>query len=140
MVSKEWWTERKLIVGLVIAILAALLPSCGGEEVDVTPPVISEIMASNVTESSATITWSTDEPAKGYVRYGCSFVSDTGSMSSLACKETDESTFHRVVLEEKSSSSTTAKLMWFRISAHDASGNIATTEEMSFTAATEGDC
>jgi hypothetical protein len=138
--------KRKLVVGLMIAILPALLPGCGGEEVDVTPPVISDITVSNITENSAAITWTTDEPAKGYLEYQCAFVAHMGSMSKLGHKETDESTFHRVVLEEKSSSSTTAKLMWFQISAHDASGNIATTEEMSFTAPPhpfcegEGDC
>jgi len=132
--------KRKLIVGLVVVVLAALLLGCDSEEVDKTPPVISDITVSNVTESSATITWTTDEPARGYLVYKCAFVSDTGAMSMLGRKETDESTFHRVVLEEKSSKGSSAKLLWFQVSAHDASGNIATSEEMSFCTATEGDC
>ena len=136
---------RQLAIASIIIILTVLLAGCGGEEVDNTPPVISDITVSNVTESSATITWTTDEPAKGYLKYQCAFVGHMGSMSMWGCKETDESTFHRVVLDE-TRSSTTAKLMWFQISAHDACGNIATTEEMSFTAPPhpfceeEGDC
>jgi len=131
--------KRKLIVGLVIAVLAVLLLGCDSEEVDVTPPVISDITVSNITEGktvynitecSATITWTTDEPAKGYLKYRCPGDGGEGiSQMVWDLKYTDESTFHRVVLEELPS----GKLCRFQVIAHDASGNIATSEEMSFT-------
>jgi len=115
--------QKRVIVGLVVAILAALLLSCDSE-VDVTPPVISEIMVSNIAENSATITWSTDEPTRGYLRYGCSF----DGMSLLSFKYSDESTFHIVVLDELRPD----EHYWFEVTATDASWNTATAEEGSF--------
>lgn len=37
---------------------------------DITPPVVSLVLASSITANSAVITWTTDEPALGYVNYG----------------------------------------------------------------------
>jgi len=115
--------QKRVIVGLVVAILAALLLSCDSE-VDVTPPVISEIMVSNIAENSATITWSTDEPTRGYLRYGCSF----DGMSRLSFEYSDESTSHIVVLDELRPD----EHYWFEVTATDASWNTATAEKGSF--------
>jgi len=131
--------KRKLIVGLMVAVLATLLLGCGDEEVDVTPPVISDITVSNFIEGktvynsaeiNVTITWTTDEPTKGYLKYRCPRDGDDGvsPIDGWDLKYTDESTFHRVVLEDLP-----CKLCWFHVIAHDASGNIATSEEMSVT-------
>src|SRR3989344_4035318 len=37
---------------------------------DITPPVVSSVTASSITSNSAIITWTTDEPATGFVNYG----------------------------------------------------------------------
>ena len=126
--------KRKLIVGLMIAVLATLLLGCDSEEVvevDVTAPVISDIIVSNITESSATITWTTDEPARGNVRWmrsgagvGVSFFEDT-----------EESTSHSVILEGLKPDT----VYCFRVIAKDASGNKATSEDRCFTTAIGGD-
>jgi hypothetical protein len=39
---------------------------------DLTPPVISDVTAINITETGATITWTTDEPATSQIEYGTS--------------------------------------------------------------------
>jgi len=41
--------------------------------VDSESPVLSDVMVANVTGSSAVISWNTNEPAKGYLRYGNAF-------------------------------------------------------------------
>ena len=37
---------------------------------DIIPPVVSSVTASSITSNSAIITWTTDEPATGFVNYG----------------------------------------------------------------------
>ena len=62
---------RKIALLVVALILTALLVGCAnGEEADKTPPVISSVLVANITETSATITWTTDEPATSQVEYG----------------------------------------------------------------------
>ena len=63
---------------------------------DVTPPVISEVTVSNVSSSSATITWTTNEPATGQVEYG--ETDQYGASSPM--EETDETLIatHSVIL------------------------------------------
>ncbi|MBO0800571.1 MAG: LamG domain-containing protein, partial [Blastocatellia bacterium] len=45
----------------------------GGGSADTTPPVISGISAGNITTTSATITWTTNENSDSQVEYGTSF-------------------------------------------------------------------
>jgi len=116
--------QKRVVVGLMIAILAALPPSCGGEEVDETPPVIFDITVSNITESSATITWTTDEPVEGAVLT----YHQKNTHTLLPPKYSDKSTFHIAVLEELRPD----KHYWFQVSTADASGNTAISEKRSF--------
>lgn len=120
--------NRKLIVGLVIAILATLLPSCGGEEVeevDVTPPVISQVSVSEITETTAIITWATDEPADSVVYY----VRRIHPPAHLYVSDENLVTSHSISLSELATGATYN--YWVR--SKDASGNEVESEVMSFT-------
>ncbi|MBI5483978.1 MAG: fibronectin type III domain-containing protein [Deltaproteobacteria bacterium] len=44
--------------------------SCSAQLADITPPIISNLAARGITDTSAIITWTTSEPAKGSVFYG----------------------------------------------------------------------
>ena len=81
----------KRIVVISLAFVLMLIPITGvncdsdstdyGEEyrnTDTTPPVISGITVSNITGTTATVSWTTDELATSDIEYG----SDTGYGSS----------------------------------------------------------
>jgi len=92
-------------------------------EYDATPPVIGSVAISELTDRSAVITWTTDEPADSSVRYGVSedFGSETGSQDlvtshSVALTALGANTTYRVVVRSA-----------------DANGNVAFGEETSFT-------
>jgi thiol-disulfide isomerase/thioredoxin len=87
---------------------------------DETPPTISEVAASNITESSAIIGWTTDEPATSQVEYGTT--EDYGTKTTL-----DEAltTSHSVKLSELDDGTT----YYFKVISKDASGNEATSEQ-----------
>ncbi|MCK4459643.1 MAG: Ig-like domain-containing protein, partial [Methanosarcinales archaeon] len=60
---------------------------------DTTPPVISDVVASDATSSTMVITWTTDEPATSQVEYGL----NTSYVSSTTI-DTDLVTTHHVTL------------------------------------------
>lgn len=62
---------------------------------DTTPPVISDLAVSDITATSARITWTTDEPASSQVEYGRT--ADYGSSSGL---DTQLNTSHELTLTE----------------------------------------
>lgn len=103
------------------------LPEPAPEELDTTPPVISEVDISHITESSATIKWETDEVAICQIEYGEDNTWD---------KERDlGSTFktsHNVRLAELETKTT----YHFRIQALDESGNEALSKNYDFTTKT----
>jgi len=83
-VTKACYSEYKFSgtfsAGETKTINAALTP---------VPPTISNIVVSNITKNSATITWTTDQPANSYVEYGAatSYGSST-SDSTLTASHT----------------------------------------------------
>jgi hypothetical protein len=81
---------------------------------DTTPPNISNVAAQSITDSSATITWNTDEPADTKVDYGTSTLN----------KEVYQSfpTLHHSILLTGLSSET---IYNFKVTSADASGNTA---------------
>ncbi len=90
---------------------------------DSTPPTISGVTSSNVTSSSARITWSTDEAADSQVQYGTSaFGTSTPLDASLV-------TSHSMTLSGLSPATT----YYFRVLSKDASGNLATSGDFGFT-------
>ncbi len=90
---------------------------------DTTPPVISGVNASNITESSTSITWTTDEPATSQVEYGKT--TDYGFSTPL-----DESlvTSHSVSLSDLEPNTT----YHFKVKSKDAGSNEAIPEDCTF--------
>jgi PGF-pre-PGF domain-containing protein len=88
-----------------------------------TPPAITNVAASGITTSSATITWTTDEPSNSVVEYGT-----TASYGSTASDATLV-TSHYIPLTGLSSGTT----YHYRAKSTDASGNTATSSDYTFT-------
>ncbi len=91
---------------------------------DTTPPVISDVMVDSIFIDSAVVQWVTDEPADSLVEYGTvsGVYTDTLSDSALAAA-------HSVAL----SGLTPATTYYYRVTSADESGNIAVSDEYSFT-------
>jgi len=103
-------------------------PQTQGGGSDVTPPVISNVQATNITPSGAVIQWTTDEDSDSVVEYGTSPGSYTNSESDPAMV-----TSHSVTLSNLSSSTT----YYYRVKSTDASSNTATSSEYNFTTQSE---
>jgi hypothetical protein len=90
---------------------------------DATPPVISAVTSSSVTWASATITWTTDEPADSQTDYGTSTA--YGQSTPLNFTRT---TSHSVNLTGLAAST----LYHCRVKSRDAAGNLATSGDFTF--------
>ncbi len=93
---------------------------------DTTPPVISNIAASNVSDDSASISWTTNEAADSQIEYGTS--TSYGTFSTL---NTALVTSHSGTLTGLSSET----LYYYRVLSRDAAGNLTTSGGDSFTTA-----
>ncbi len=94
------------------------------EQSDTTPPVISGVTSIDVTNSAATITWTTNEAADTMVQYGAS--SDYGSATTL---DAEMRTSHAQTLVGL----TAATVYHFRVISKDADGNVAVSDDFAFT-------
>ncbi len=90
---------------------------------DTTVPVITNVAAS-AAATSATVTWTTNEPADGQVQYG--LTTSYGSSSSLASSLT---TAHSIGLSGLSTGTT----YHYRVLSRDAAGNLGSSTDMTFT-------
>ncbi|MBP6963463.1 MAG: fibronectin type III domain-containing protein [Armatimonadetes bacterium] len=107
------------------------LDNCGASQVfwfttkasDVTPPVISEILA-EPGSVSVVITWATNEPATSQVEYG-----ETDAYGNLTAIDPNWVTDHRVVITTLASGTE----YHFRVRSMDSDGNEAVSEDHSFT-------
>lgn len=97
-------------------------------EVDSEEPVLSSIILSNITSSSVTISWNTDEPATSYVEYGLTDNTD------LSLSDTTLDISHSFTLTGLSASTT----YYFYVGNEDEVGNNAEIELANFTTAVEG--
>lgn len=91
---------------------------------DLTAPVISSLQSSNITDTSAVITWTTDESANSKVNYGTA----SGSLT-LSASTTPLVTTHSMALTGLQTGTT----YYYRAVSSDGHGNIATSSEQSFT-------
>lgn len=91
---------------------------------DTEPPVVTHISISSITTDAATIGWTTNEVATGYVEYGTT--PDYGSVTPLS---EDFATEHETALSGLSADIT----YYYRIVVADAAGNSSMTPRESFT-------
>lgn len=91
---------------------------------DQTAPIISDVAVSAVGTSTATITWTTDEPTTGNVSYG----TDTSYGASTTVEST-ASTTHSAVIDTGLNASTTYH---YQITATDEAGNSTTSTDATF--------
>lgn len=96
----------------------------GDISADTTPPFIFDVAVSNITDTTATIIWSTDEPATSQTEYG--ETSDYGSGAGLNYTLV---TTHSVSLDELEPDTT----YHFRVTSDDTNGNRAISEDNIFT-------
>jgi glucose/arabinose dehydrogenase len=94
---------------------------------DTTAPVISGVASSGISDSAATITWSTDEPSTSQVEYG-----PTTSYGSLSPLDTALVTGHSVRVTGLSPETTYN----YRVRSRDAAGNERTGSSLTFTTTT----
>jgi hypothetical protein len=92
--------------------------------VDTTPPVLSLIAATSIGTSAATITWTSNEVSDSQVDYGTT--SSYGTTTSLAATLV---TAHSVLLSGLSAGT----VYHFRVRSRDAAGNLALSNDSTFT-------
>ena len=93
---------------------------------DTAPPVISNIQATNITATSAVITWITNEAADSQVEYDL-----TTSYGSQTVLDVDRVTSHSASL----AGLTASTAYHYRVKSKDAAGNLATSADQTFTTA-----
>lgn len=86
---------------------------------DTTPPVIANVIASNVTGSSAVVSWNTDEPSNSVVEYG------TTTAYGSAVSDFASVTAHLVNLAGLANNT----LYHYRVRSTDVAGNTATSAD-----------
>lgn len=94
--------------------------------IDTTVPVISNVNVASITQTGASITWTTNEPTRSKIAYGTStaYAIETGLSSSFASSFTQSLT-----------GLTASTTYHFRITAKDPAGNMTSTGDMTFTTA-----
>lgn len=90
-------------------------PSVPPSPVDTTPPVISNVVVSGITETTASVEWNLNEGATGRVYYGTSTA--YGQQTNL---ETNYLTYHKQNISGLSS----ATQYFYEIHSYDAAGNL----------------
>ncbi len=96
------------------------------DSADDTPPVITQAAAGQITATSATITWNTDEVSDSQVEYGL-----TTSYGALSVLDPALVRAHSVPLAGLQKNT----LYHYRVLSRDASGNLATSADQTFTTA-----
>ena len=91
---------------------------------DIVPPVIGSIISGSITETGATISWTTNEAADTQVEYGTttSYGASTTLNSTLATSHTQALT-----------GLTSGTLYHYRVKSKDAANNLATSTDQTFT-------
>lgn len=131
--------KRIIVIGLafVLVLIPILSMNCdngdnnggstGSESTDTTAPVISGITVSNITETTVTISWTTDEAATSNIEYGTT--SSYGSSFPSLADTTADKTSHSLNLSGLSSGTT----YHFCVKSEDATNNEVISGEKIFT-------
>ncbi|HUY62656.1 MAG TPA: fibronectin type III domain-containing protein [Candidatus Paceibacterota bacterium] len=96
---------------------------------DTTPPVISGAAVGNVASTSATVSWTTNEPSTSTVYFATTTPLDLSTATTAA--DASLVTSHSLLLSSLTASTT----YYYAIESKDAANNTATTSEASFTTA-----
>ncbi|HYR83881.1 MAG TPA: LamG-like jellyroll fold domain-containing protein [Terriglobia bacterium] len=96
---------------------------------DTTPPTITNVSVSNITSTSATLTWTSDEPANSQVEYGIK--ASYGIQSNL---DTSLVSSHSVTIPDL----LPGTLYYYTVKSRDAAGNLATSGGLTFTTVSGG--
>jgi RHS repeat-associated protein len=96
---------------------------------DTTAPVISSVAAGGITNTGATITWTTNENSDSQVAYG-----PTQAYGQTTTLNSRQVTLHSQVL----AGLTPGTPYYYRVKSRDAAGNLATSAEFTFTTAQSG--
>ena len=91
---------------------------------DTTAPVISNIVANQITTTTAQISWSLNEPATGQVQYG--------TTTAYGSTSTAETSFNYTAHVQTISGLTPSTLYHFRVISTDAAGNTRTSTDQTF--------
>lgn len=127
------WTVPNLAEGLTYYFVVTAYDTAGNESApsnegskaipilpDTTPPLISSITASNLTATSAIISWGTNEPADTRIEYGTTL--SYGSFTPLASALL-------TVHSQSLSNLVPGTLYHYRVHSRDAAGNLATSAD-----------
>jgi len=91
---------------------------------DTTPPVVSNIVTSGISESGVTIAWTTNEASDSQIEFGT-----TAAYGSLSALDTALVTAHTISL----AALTDATVYHVRVRSRDAAGNLAISSDVTFT-------
>jgi hypothetical protein len=91
---------------------------------DTLPPVISAVTVTSITATSATITWTTNEPADSQIEYG-----PTSSYGTSSTLDPSPVTTHSVTI----TGLTAITLYHYRVKSRDTASNLATSGDFTFT-------
>ncbi|MDF1498004.1 MAG: fibronectin type III domain-containing protein, partial [Patescibacteria group bacterium] len=101
-------------------------PRCGGGSsvvLDTTAPTITNIVVSDITTTSATVSWNTSEYADSFVEYG-----ETNGYGSIDGSHSESIQTHSIVILGLDSD----KTYNYRVSSKDSSGNLAQSDNLTF--------
>ena len=119
--TTEWHSSE--ITEFDLSVTIARAPGGGGGgALDTTPPRISDILMSNITETSADISWTTQELSDSQVEYW----SSPGEFSPL---DPEMIIYHLVYLTDLTPGTT----YYYRTMSRDRAGNLAVSDEHTFT-------
>ncbi len=96
--------------------------------IDTTPPVISNVNTSNITTTSATVTWNTNEPSSSQIEYGL-----TSAYGAISAVDGTLTTNHTMIFSGLSPNTR----YHFRVISEDDAGNEAISSKYTFTTQAE---
>jgi len=128
MVSKM--VRATSLVSLAIALFFVLASTgCGDKDKDTIPPIIANVEVTDLSETSATITWTTDEPCLSEIEYGSATMSAHGQFVSYPFNDSSYLLSHCYELRLLTANTT----YYFRARSIDKCGNEAASENFTFT-------
>jgi len=119
-----------LILSIVVGSIACSNNDNKATSSDTTRPSISDVLAANITDTSATITWTTNEPATSQADYG-----ETSECNLTTVLDENLVTSHSVSLRGLTANTT----YHFRVKSKDEAGNEVVSEDFTFAVSDDGD-